>query len=281
MYLEVGGETGCPPPSPVYPPLPIKQPTAFYLPSPRACLPPKSIHYSECFDSTLGFPGEGPTLVFLSNNIRGGLTGNAWWDAISAARGEKADIIGFQEINIQKDDPRLGSLATSALNLGYTAYFAPIPKGGTRGGTAILVKTSLQISKTTFNYIAKGGISWVNLAFSDGLRLKVANVYAPHTNRKAFFTQLKRYVTKNTVLMGDFNCVPNKDLDLRRTSRANYPNDGADTLEEITSRCGLIDEIRIQLGAGFAYTHIQKVIHHPPGQSQVEGYCLSRLTCHE
>ena len=129
--------------------------------------PPK-VSTTECFDSTLGFPGEGPTLVFLSNNIRGGLTGNAWWDAISAARGEKADIIGFQEINIQKDDPRLGSLATSALNLGYTAYFAPIPKGGTRGGTAILVKTSLQISKTTFNYIAKGGISWVNLAFSDG-----------------------------------------------------------------------------------------------------------------
>ena len=280
MYLEVGGETGCPPPSPVYPPLPIKQLTAIYLPSPRACLPPKSIHYSECFDSTLGFPGEGPTLVFLSNNIRGGLTGNAWWDAISAARGEKADIIGFQEINIQKDDPRLGSLATSALNLGYTAYFAPIPKGGTRGGTAILVKTSLQISKTTFNYMAKGGISYVTLAFSDGLKLKVVNVYAPHTNRKAFFTQLKRYVTKNTVLMGDFNCVPNKDLDLRRTSRANYPNDGADTLEEITSRCELIDEIRIQLGAGFAYTHIQKVTHHPPGQPQVEGYCLSRIDRH-
>ena len=63
-------------------------------------------------------------------------------------------------------------------------------------------------------------------------------------------------IDKDTILGGDFNCVTDTSLDLRRDSASPYSNEGADTINAATAAHNLRDETRISAGNEFVYTYI-------------------------
>jgi len=83
------------------------------------------------------------------------------------------------------------------------------------------------------------------------------NVYAPPDRklRAAFMSKLDKYVNKRTILTGDFNCVLDISLDVRRPfSNTPYENAGSFELNRIVEKNELTDEIRMGLGLGFEFT---------------------------
>eukprot|EP00965_Chrysotila_dentata_P235098 6200563-Pleurochrysis_carterae.AAC.1 len=102
--------------------------------------------FSITFDSSLGFPGEGPNLTFASANIRGSVTNNKWYKSIKRMREDAIDVIAFQEHNLRAADPayktRLQQFHASAKSLDYKLFLAPV-RNSAVGGTALLVSKTL------------------------------------------------------------------------------------------------------------------------------------------
>jgi hypothetical protein len=105
----------------------------------------------------------------------------------------------------------------------------------------------------------------------NGKELDVVTVHAPANGaaREKFFDKvLKRHVGKNSLLCGDFNCVPDPTLDVVSRNPLVYDNAGARTLGEVVDACGLVDERREQLGNEIETTR---------GGSTRNGFTQSRL----
>ena len=86
--------------------------------------------------------------------------------------------------------------------------------------------------------------------------LLIACVYAPAKDlpRLDFLNDIKTKITKDTIAGGDWNCVPDKTIDVDSTCPLTYPNIGGALMNTITSDVGLIDERREQLGTEAEYT---------------------------
>lgn len=76
-------------------------------------------------------------------------------------------------------------------------------------------------------------------------------------------------MTRRTILAGDFNCVTNIALDLKRTCTSPYPNKGGKELRDIIEKKHLADEIRLSQGLDF--------IHTSRRRTRAGGICLSRI----
>ena len=92
-----------------------------------------------------------------------------------------------------------------------------------------------------------------------GSDIRIISAYAPHNThnaraRERFFTKLAPKINKRTVLAGDFNCVLDVDLDLRRDATCPYENKGHEELRSIVATNELTDEIRRSLGSEFEFT---------------------------
>ena len=81
-------------------------------------------------------------------------------------------------------------------------------------------------------------------------------------------SSLKRYATANSILAGDWNCVLDPALDLKRTSTHAYENNGAKELQIVVDDLRLNDEIRLGLGLDFEFTK---------KSSSQNGYALTRI----
>ena len=84
-----------------------------------------------------------------------------------------------------------------------------------------------------------------------GKYVRVTTAYAPQesSKRASFFkNKLAPYVTRDTVLGLDANCVPEPLLDLRRDALSPYDNEGATELADIVASKGLLDACREQIG---------------------------------
>ena len=81
-------------------------------------------------------------------------------------------------------------------------------------------------------------------------------------------TKLRKFATADSILAGDWNCVLDPALDLKRTSTNAYENNGAIELQKIVDDLQLNDEIRIGLGLDFEFT--KKSTSH-------NGYSLTRI----
>ena len=89
--------------------------------------------------------------------------------------------------------------------------------------------------------------------------IRIVSAYAPHNThnaraRERYFTKLRPKINKRTVLAGDFNCVLDVDLDLRRDATCPYENEGHEELRSIVVNNELTDEIRRSLGSEFEFT---------------------------
>ena len=231
--------------------------------------------YTSEWNSSLGYPGEGPTNIkFMSLNINGALSIDSWREAIKVAQIKHATIICLQEINLSKGDEREARLAEIAERAGFTAYFSYIPRHRTRGGCATLIATSLGARVSRLKRLKGGGSLLCDLHFSEpDLTLRVANVYATQVSaeRVTQLRTLRKHITRSTVLLGDFNCVLDMSLDLKRDATSPYDNAGSEELQSIIDENGLIDEIRLQNGNQFEFTHLQ---------STEAGACASRIDLH-
>eukprot|EP00965_Chrysotila_dentata_P143793 4751207-Pleurochrysis_carterae.AAC.1 len=230
----------------------------------------------QIWDSTLGYPGEGPSIKFASANLRGGVNSkHRWTSTLRAFSSSRIDLVAIQEHNLRKDAKSLNSIHFLANAHGFVFLLSPLPTWKRVGGVGILVRQELYASLENLRFRSHRTGGLCSLSFRvHAINMKFASVYAPADpkERVSFFRSIRCSVDENTILCGDFNCVDDPSLDTRRSSNLNYSNDGADILRDIVSQNSLTDEIREQNGLEFEFTHSQKT---PSG-----GYCLSRLDRH-
>ena len=156
-------------------------------------------------------------------------------------------ILIIQEHNHRASEVR--ELQRAAVARGFAACVSPCAESSTRGGTAVFLdreKLGLGATSVPFETHLDGRVTIVSTRVL-GERVRLASVYAPASPlpRRAFFDRLRRLkiIKRDTIVEGDFNCVPDVALDVRHTQGATtiYPNKGAGVLEALMSRVGLRD----------------------------------------
>ena len=106
-----------------------------------------------------------------------------------------------------------------------------------------------RVTKSARGLRTKGGFASLDTYIGER-KYRIASVYAPvepHL-RPRFFRQIGTYVTKKTILCGDYNCVLDQVADLQRTSTYPYQNQGASELAELVADRELFDTHRHSLG---------------------------------
>ena len=122
-----------------------------------------------------------------------------------------------------------------------------------KGGVLVLIDdSSLSVVQTLHS---QPGFIMLELMWG-GKLLTLANVYSPAAAiaRIDFFNSIKTKISPNTIIGGDWNCVPDKTLDVQSANPLGYPNRGALLLATIMSDHNLVDERREQLGNEPEYT---------------------------
>ena len=90
-----------------------------------------------------------------------------------------------------------------------------------------------------------------------GLTLRLAACYTPvdPVTRPTFLRDITGRLNDKTVLLIDSNCVLDKELDLDRASRSDYPNKGAPELRQLLAIHDLTDITREYLGSNPHFTN--------------------------
>ena len=127
------------------------------------------------------------------------------------------------------------------------------PDGVHRGGVLIMCDESTITHKST--KIKSAGIVKVDLTWG-GKDIEFAGVYAPAKSleRVNFFQTMRNQINKNTIIGGDWNCVPDVTLDIHSPNPLAYSNIGARLLTDVMTQHKLIDGRREQLGNEAEYT---------------------------
>ena len=180
----------------------------------------------------------------------------------------------LQDTRLKASDPRMREFERLAFDANFHVHFAPCPEDRAAGGTAILVaRTFRDSSELTFSHGLAGGYCVCEFSHA-ATHMKLFSVYAPHNSRRArharsrFFKSLASKITPTSILTGDFNCVLDLDLDLRRDAMSPYDNSGSDELMNIVTKNRLNDEMRASLGLHFEFTMHSTTQH---------GTCRSRI----
>eukprot|EP00965_Chrysotila_dentata_P190649 6174023-Pleurochrysis_carterae.AAC.4 len=80
------------------------------------------------WDSTLGYPGEGPSLKFASINLRGGVHSQSQWTStLRELSSQRIDLVAVQEHNLRKDTKALNSIHFLANSHGFVSLFSHYP----------------------------------------------------------------------------------------------------------------------------------------------------------
>jgi hypothetical protein len=109
---------------------------------PRSSPPPAIPLYTSIFDSTLGFPGEGPAKI-ATYNINGAK--DKLYHVLGAASKAKIDVLLLQETHYYKTTHyHVNGIQFAAKRAGWTALHAPATVTDPRGGLAILVRADSQ-----------------------------------------------------------------------------------------------------------------------------------------
>ena len=216
------------------------------------------------FDSTLGYPGEGPPILaeglllvtFNANGLRGRRRARL---LLLEARKRKVAILFIQEHNYGAHGAK--ALRRTAEHAGYAACISPKPEDTSRGGTAILLNRDilgLGSSNVQWDSHCNGRVTTVDLALGESQEkagtTRLMCVYAPASpvSRGLFINTLRRakVLTRGAIVAGDFNCVPDigKDVKYPTGSTTKYPNHHAGALEALMARYGLDDMFRLFAG---------------------------------
>jgi len=118
-----------------------------YTPA-RTTVARKWVCYAYRFDSTKGFPGEGPPVKIVTYNINGAK--NKLSTTLFLANQAKIDALLIQEIHYYEDGTHL-RVANMAKHRGWTAFVAHDSHRDPRGGAAIFIRNNSENIKLPSN----------------------------------------------------------------------------------------------------------------------------------
>lgn len=151
----------------------------------------------------------------------------------------KSDIICLQETHFAADKPPAFS------NRKFPQVFtANGPKK--KGGVAIAIRDTVPFSEIT-THLDNSGRFIVLVCEIFTVKYTLINVYLPNTNQLRFLKKIWKKVDSmkqgHVILCGDFNAIPNKELDCTNPKRLNYRRT---TLAEFIATSGLFNVWRCQ-----------------------------------
>ena len=238
----------------------VKRGSTQLLVIPRCRLPGASrrVTWHIEFNSTLGYPGEGPTaakgmllITFNANGLRGRRRARLLF---MEANRRKVAVLFIQEHNFESKD--VSSLKLTAERAGYAACVSPKTDSTSKGGTAIFLNREiLDLGSRAIQWqtLCGGRVTAVDIAIG-GTTTRLVCVYAPASpvGRGLFINMLRReqVLARGAIVAGDFNCVPDTSKDVRYPTGSNssYPNQHAGALETLLARYGLGDMYRLHAG---------------------------------
>ena len=208
------------------------------------------------FDSTLGYPGEGPIFkkYIISHNEAGLRNPERSDDWIRDFIRSDYKIGLFQET---KFDHTTASAHRQALKgKGIASCFSCRDDGSPSEGTCILVKlTALGVTQNdvTFSPSANGKVVTAIIK-KDDLRIKTASVYLPsepNARGLAIDSIINSKELEGVHALGaDHNMVPDVNLDTTRDSQTPYENAHSAKWESYLAGLGLEDTLRATHGPG-------------------------------
>ena len=211
------------------------------------------------FNSTLGFPGEGPKIV--SYNINGAKTKIS--AVLAEARFQGVDALLIQEVHYYTDrwhDSRLG-LNAECNRQGWQIVAAHgLPSDPCSGCAVIINGNSSKIKFTDDrkpNYKAALDGRFISVeVIIGGATTWLSSVYLNANAAKRgidldLLESERDLIHKNSIIGGDFNCVADTNLDTKLedgNSSSTYGNDHNAKCEALTAHFGLCDIYRLHHG---------------------------------
>ena len=220
------------------------------------------------FDSTKGYPGEGPVTA-VGYNVQGLRSEGRILSLIRAAARKNVDLLFIQEHNLTK--AKKATVDRICNTWGYMPYVGyNMNYGSGKGGAALFVRKEcahIDLKNANAHYLMRGAIAGVTLDML-GERVKLLSVYVPAEPRLrgAFIreVQSKKLITRGCIAQGDWNCVPNVAIDVASqdgTANANYHNTHGNTIETLLARAGLADVFRLYAGQERQFTRTESTVH--------------------
>jgi hypothetical protein len=164
------------------------------------------------FDSTLGYPGEGPPAhqtTVLGWNITGA---HKVFRCLRRAKAKKIDIVLLQETHRRG----VSELRSDAKANGYACIASPAPEADPRAGVAIFLRLDGIDTRSIRNptvHVA-GRLLSVEVEIN-GIISTLYSIYSPSdpTKRKAFITNINITIGPNPIIQGDLNVVKDPKID--------------------------------------------------------------------
>ena len=192
---------------------------------------------------------------FVSINVRGIASENKFVDFCQTlsqwARKGEAHGACLQEHNLDPQAKDVYTRIAAHYHLHLAIGFSDTPAH--RGGCLILADEATIPWVTTTHERP----SLVSATYNfNGQELNIASVYAPSNEvlRIEFFSGLEALLSPQTIVGGDWNCVPDVLLDVMGANKLNYRNKGAPILDKVMVSLGLHDYRRDQLDDAFEHT---------------------------
>ena len=243
---------------------PAEEDEELYRPRPRKARPKprkRRRRSQKRFDSTLGYPGEGPSAGIMTWNADGLCERDKLAAALRRARAAGADALALQEHNWK---PKHREMVHSCARAGGWAVFWDEERDSAdsrNGGAAVLVRLGSDSSIEATGkpvYSLDGRVVAVPVKVR-GTQTRIVSVYAPAKPpvRKVFLKDMraKKVLKKGDLVMGDFNCVIDTNLDVKYPQgTGSYPNLHGKANEALLADLGLTDVYRLYAGAGRDYS---------------------------
>ena len=208
-------------------------------------------------------PNPGPR--YISKNVNG-MSGLAnavkmFMRIVKSHQQKPITAIFIQEHNIKESG--VAAMVAAARDCELIIAIAPCPDGTPKGGTAIIIPRSaveiaprsnfsstLEKLESSVRTLPSGRAVTLRMSV-EGTPTQLTSAYAParSASRPNFFSiALRQFITKDTILGIDANCVPNEALDLQRASTSPYDNAGSTELASLMAEAELVDVARECLG---------------------------------
>jgi hypothetical protein len=176
-------------------------------------LPPLIIPiYSPTFDSTLGYPGEGPTKI-ATYNINGAK--DKLYHTLGAASRARIDVLLLQETHYYKSTRfHVNGVQLTTKRAGWIALHAPATAADPKGGVAILIRADGQSATLVSGSAPVRGLNGRMIGAEciiNNERTFIYSLYLPAKPDQRLDVPLKKkrqgLIKKNSIVGGDFNCV--------------------------------------------------------------------------
>ena len=224
-----------------------------------------ALHPRQIWNSTLGYPGEGPPpTTCVTFNARGLCRGGRLAALLSEANRRGIHILLIQEHNLKKRHAPM--IADVCRRHRFHHSVAHVPSLGTGGAAVFISQDTPSIDFTDcVNKCALGGGVASTVVKIHGHRAPLVSVYAPvqpHL-RKVFLGKLPKtgLISTEAIVGGDWNCVPDVTLDVASTSNTPYSNSHAGLLETFVAGKGLTDVFRLVKGTQLSYSRTSATVN--------------------